>query len=150
MDNYLSQKPSSDSPFPAKFSTLVELGTNGINADQDTEDVVKKLMDWDERYGIEMSEISHDGLCVKFAGLPAQGPALDLLCQEIYDFCPDVIDQGFGCMGEMIAMMEEQGIAIDPTTQTLIAGIDFKDENSGFTLLARSLLADQTLALWWD
>lgn len=144
-----TESPSAHT-FPAKYAELFELGTNGINDELETDDVVRKLMEWDERYGIELGEIKNDGLWVKFVKLPEEGDALDLLCKEIYQFCPDVIEQGFGCMKDMLEMMKEHGLEMDEKTQKLIAGINFKDKNYGMTLLARSLLVDQTLSLWWD
>lgn len=146
----MSHHTPSASEFPAKYSELFELETNGINVELETEDVVRKLMDWDERYGIALGEVKSDGLWVHFIKLPESDEAMDLLCKEIYRFCPDVIDQGFGCMKDMLEMMKEHDLEMDEKTQKLIVGINFKDKNYGMTLLARSLRTDQTLSLWWD
>lgn len=141
---------ASSNAFPAKFSALFVQNTHGINSVLDTEDIVKKLMDWDQRYGIEISDVSADGLSVKFLQLASAGQDLEHFCQEIYGFCPDVIDQGFGCMDDMMEMMKESGIEIDEATRKLVAGVNFAQEDFGLTLLGRSLLADHTLTLWWD
>lgn len=139
-----------DTPYPERYAELFARHTNGINCDIDTEDIVKKLMDWDQRYGIRFENVTHDGLLVHFDRIPNDPQALALLSEEIYSFCPDVIDQGFGCMDDMLDMFDEQGLALDDATQALIAGVDFEDENFGLVLLARSLTADQQLSLWWD
>lgn len=138
------------SQYPAPYAELFAKHTNGINCDIDTEDIVKKLMDWDQRYGICFENVTHDGLLVHFKSLPGDADALHALGEEIYDFCPDVIDQGFGCMDDMLEMLEAQGLEIDEPTQTLIAGVDFEDENFGLELLARSLASEKQVSLWWD
>lgn len=150
MPNESPNESPAEETFPTKYAELFDQETNGINVELETEDVVQKLMDWDERYGIELGEVKHDGLWVKFLKLPEEGPELDLLCKEIYHFCPDVVDQGFGCMKDMLEMMQENGMEMDEKTQKLIAGVNFKNKHYGMTLLARSLSTDQTLALWWD
>lgn len=153
---YPVTEPPDNSPhfdpgaYPERYAELFAKHTNGINCDIDTEDIVKKLMDWEQRYGIRFENVTHDGLLVHFDKLPSDADALTSLSEEIYDFCPDVIDQGFGCMDDMLDMLEEQGLEADEATQALIAGVDFEDENFGLELLARSLAADQQLNLWWD
>lgn len=136
--------------YSERYAELFAKQTNGINCDIDTEDIVKKLMDWDQRYGIRFENVTHDGLLVHFNRLPGNADALTALSEEIYNFCPDVIDQGFGCMDDMLDMFDAQGLALDDATRALIAGVDFEDENFGLILLARSLTADQQLQLWWD
>ena len=72
------------------------------------------------------------------------------LAREIYAFCPDVVDQGFGCLDELLEMSEETGRAIPPHLQALVEGIDFEDEDFGLEILARDLKARRAVDLWWD
>ncbi len=69
---------------------------------------------------------------------------------EIYEFCPDVIDQNFGCMDEMIETMKETGRDLPPHIAELIDGVNFEDDGFGKTLLEKSLRTSKSLGLWWD
>jgi hypothetical protein len=143
-------KPERPADIPAKYAPLYEQGTNGINCDLTTADVVAVLIDWDERFGVEISEIGHDRVVVAFRSLPDDADAVDALAREIYTFCPDVVEQGFGCLGEMIEMSEETGREVPPEVRVLVEGIDFDDDDSGIEILKRDLVAQRVVRLWWD
>jgi len=53
-----------------KYEKLRACGTNGDNFDLGTEDIINKLKDWDERYEIELSEITFDSVSVYFKTFP--------------------------------------------------------------------------------
>lgn len=131
----------------SKFDTLRKNGTGGPNVDVSTEDVIKKLEQWDSQYGIEISDVSHDRVLVKFSSLPDN---LESFAKEVYEFCPDVVDQHFGCMDEMVEMMEESGQKIAPEIAELIEGVNLEDENFGEVLLQKSIRSTQSVSLWWD
>ncbi len=130
-----------------KFDIIKQQETNGINYEISNEDIIVKLQDWDLQYGIEISDAAHDSVLVTFNSLPMD---LESLAKDIYEFCPDIIEQHFGVMDEMIETMEETGQELDEETARFIEGIDFEDENFGMVLLQRSLAATKTVALWWD
>lgn len=121
--------------------------TNGDNYEVSNEDVIARLEAWDAKYGIEIADIGHDRVTVTFTSLPEDTGAL---AEEIYEFCPDTVDQGFGCYDEMIEMAEEMGQELDPKILEFAEGVDFSDENYGVELLARSLKSEKKVALWWD
>ncbi|MBE9174886.1 DUF4253 domain-containing protein [Synechocystis salina LEGE 06155] len=128
-------------------TAIIEQQTNGINCDITTEDLIAKLQEWDRQYGIEISEVAFDSLIVHFKELPAD---LTALAQEIYEFCPDVIDQGFGCVDDALPMMMASGRELPPETQVLLTGVDWNDPDFGLTILQNSLRQDQAVFLWWD
>ncbi|PZO42346.1 MAG: hypothetical protein DCF19_07055 [Pseudanabaena frigida] len=130
-----------------KYQSLKDVGTNGANYDLETEDIIEHLILWDAKYGIELSDVSFDAVNITFIDLPED---LTELALDIYEFCPDIIDQHFGCMAEAIEMMEgaEQDIFAD--VRELIKGVDLTDENYGFELLKRSLALNKIVPLWWD
>ena len=130
-----------------KFREIYEIGTNGINCEITNEDVIQKLTKWDELYSITVSEIEADRLTVHFENLPEK---LEGLAMEIYEFCPDIIDQGYGCMEDMIEMAEEFGQEIPEETIKLVEGIDFSDENYGLKILQRDLKEKKLMGFWWD
>jgi hypothetical protein len=130
-----------------KYQLVREVGTNGDNYELSTEDLIEQFKDWDAKYGIELSDIEFDSVIVTFNNLPED---LTDLAVEIYEFCPDTIDQHFGCMAEAIAITEGFGKDLSEDIQALIKGIDLSDEDYGFELLKRSLEINKTVPLWWD
>lgn len=130
-----------------RFAALYAHHTNGIHCGLTTDGVVAVLKDWDARFGIEISDVSESRLTVAFRTLPED---LSGLAQEIHAFCPDVVEQGFGCMDEMVEMYEETGREVPPHLQPLIEGIDFTKEGFGLEILARDLKARRQIVLWWD
>lgn len=129
----------------SKFQELYEKQTNGINYDVDTEAIVRQLEQWDTLYGIEISEVEDNGLVVTFNSLPAD---LSAFVQEIYEFCPDTIDQHFGCMDDIFKHSDPA--SLPPDLAEFLAGIDFEDEGFGEILLQKWLQQSKTLTLWWD
>ncbi len=136
------QKTANHDP---KYAELYEKNTNGINCDLQTEDIVQVLMDWDARFTITITEVEADALTVIFENLP-ELEDLPAFVQEIYAFCPDVIDQHFGCFNDLV----NSGQPLDLEIQVLIAGVDFSQENFAEVLLMRALQDTKTLRLWWD
>ena len=130
-----------------KFKEVHEKRTNGINCEITNDDVIKKLTKWDEQFTINVSEIEGDRVTIHFENLPDE---LEVLAKEIYEFCPDVIEQGYGCMDDMVEMAEEYGHEVPPEIQKLIEGVDFSDENFGLKLLQRDLKDKKMIGLWWD
>jgi hypothetical protein len=140
------QVPPAGPPSP-KFAELYEKHTDGINCGLTTDGLVAVLSEWDERLGIELSDVGHDRVAVSFASLPHD---LAAFAREIYALCPDIVDQGFGCMGDMVEMVEETGRSLPENVRALIDGIDFADESFGLEILQRDLAARRAVALWWD
>jgi ankyrin repeat protein len=130
-----------------KFLELYEKNTNGIDFGFDTDDIAEKLGQWDSKYGIDISEVEHDGFIAKFNLLPDD---LIKFSKEVYEFCPDIIDQGYGCMDGLAQMMTDSGCEIDPKTAELIKDIDFKDDDFGLLILQRDLKSTMSLSFWWD
>ena len=130
-----------------KFQSLREAGTNGANYEIDTDDVVKRLKQWDDKHGITLDDIKHDAVLVKFGTLPDD---LGALAAEIYEFCPDTVEQHFGCFAEMLEMAEETGEEPPAEIMELVDGVDLEDDDYGVELLKRSLAKNKSVALWWD
>ena len=130
-----------------KYQQLRDIGTNGDNYDLSTEDLIEQFQYWDAKYGIELNEVEFDSVTVIFKDLPED---LTELAIEIYEFCPDTIDQHFGCFADAIAVMEDFDKDVAENIQALIKDVDFNDEDYGFELLKRSLAINKAVALWWD
>lgn len=91
-----------------KFDILRALGTNGINYDIDTAQLVKRLTSWDNDYGIEIEGADSDWVDIKFSKLPTD---LKKLAEEIYEFCPDSVEQSVGSIEDLeIYIKENNGV----------------------------------------
>lgn len=76
-----------------KYDILRALSTNGINYDIDTDQLIRMLAQWDRRYGIDIIGADGDWVEIKFHKLPKD---VRNFAEEIYQFCPDSVDQGVG------------------------------------------------------
>jgi hypothetical protein len=80
------------------FDALRFEGTNGINHDIFTEDIIEKLTTWDGQFGLDIFAANFDLVQAHYLKLPSELPAH---AEETYAFCPDVVDQGTGSVEEL-------------------------------------------------
>jgi hypothetical protein len=136
---------------PKAVGILLELGADpsrrDANFDLDNEAIVQQLDRWDLLYGIDVTDVGSNKVTVRFLSLP---DSLDQIAREIYAFCPDVVDQGFGCLDDMVAIQSRDGREIAPELARLIDGVDLQHPDAGLILLQRSLRDTRSIALWWD
>lgn len=78
--------------------------TDGINYDLENEDVVKKISEWKSKYGLIVIGCSRDWLQIEFDNLPTD---LDSFAKEVYEFCPDSVDQGVGTIDNLKESIKE-------------------------------------------
>ena len=130
-----------------KYQPLRDAETNGYNYDLEPEDIIEKLQQWDMQYGIEISDVEFDSVNVTFQKLPDD---LTNLALEIYEFCPDIIDQHFGCMADILEDLEKSGQDVPEDFREFIKDVDLTDDNYGLELLKRSLATNKIIPLWWD
>ena len=130
-----------------KYQALYENQTHGISFNLTTDDIVNQRVLWGKQHSISIPDVSHNGLTVSFCTLPDN---LDQLTDEIYQFCPDIIDQAYSGMDAMHDMAEETDQPITPEVFELIEGIDFSKDDCGFEILKRDLEQNKRLSLWWD
>lgn len=81
-----------------KYDALRALKSNGINYDIDTDSLIEKLKEWEKEYGIEIEGADGDWVDIKFNKLPED---IKKFAKEIYEFCPDSVDQGVGSLEEL-------------------------------------------------
>lgn len=67
------------------------MGTNGANYDVWNDDVLRRLDEWDARFGLVLTGAGDDWLQADFRTPP---PDMAAFAAEVYEFCPDVVDQG--------------------------------------------------------
>ena len=150
-------------------------GSDGANYDVFNDDVIEQLQQWCAEFDLQIFGAGHDFVSVKFARLP------DDLCafaEQITNFCPDVIEQGFGLMDEDDdAELFERARALNCTPSPELQAekaqqlVDLKaeappelqalfdvaeemkrpeDDALGLSLLAAELQRSGELFLWWD
>ena len=76
-----------------KFEALIFEATNGVNYDIHTQLIIDRLKDWDSKYGIELDGVGGDFVSGEFKNKPTDIPKFT---KEMYDFCPDIVEQGVG------------------------------------------------------
>jgi hypothetical protein len=73
------------------YDVLRAAETNGNNHDVGTEEIIARLKSWDASYGITLSGIGFDWLRLELTRLP---PDIQAFAREVYEFCPDTVEQG--------------------------------------------------------
>jgi len=129
------------------YELLREHGTNGMNYDLDTNDIIARLQQWQEECDFEIGDVENDRFTLYFQTLPAN---LDRFASQLEEFCPDLISQHFGCFAEMLDAYEDMGEEVPSDLAELIEGVDMTKEGYGREILKRALVRDKEASLWWD
>jgi hypothetical protein len=130
-----------------KFEDLRLKKTNGINYDVTNNDIIERLSIWDAKYDLTISTVEADTVVIHLSMLPDD---LDAFAREVYDFCPDTVDQNFGCYAEIIEAAEITGEELPIGVLSLVEGVDLSSDDYGLELLKRSIERDKIICLWWD
>jgi hypothetical protein len=77
--------------------------TNGINYDHENSDVVAKLAEWKQADDFVVLGASMDWVHIQFISTPKD---VEAFAKEVYEFCPDAIDQGAGDMPTLISSIK--------------------------------------------
>ena len=86
------------------FEVLQWRQTNGINHDIDNKKLISKLNEWKNKYDFVLLGCGMDWLQVKFIGTK---PNFAQFAKEVYEFCPDVVDQGTGDVEKLAEEMKK-------------------------------------------
>ncbi len=78
--------------------------TNAINYDLDGDDVIAKISNWNDKYGVLVLGSGMDWLEVKFKKMPDD---IDSFANEVYEFCPDSVDQGVESVENLALLINE-------------------------------------------
>ncbi len=81
-----------------KFEPLLFEATNAVNYDIYTPQIIERLKLWDSLYGIKLYGIGFDHISGEFINKPKD---IKKFAKEMYDFCPDIVDQGVGDIDEL-------------------------------------------------
>jgi Domain of unknown function (DUF4253) len=130
-----------------QYEPLRKAHTSAGNYDLDTDAIIAHLKEWESLCTFRVAAARHDTVEIEFETFPED---MDAFASDLYSFCPDLVDQGTGCVHEVIEMMQEAGKKPSEKMQKMIEGVDFEDEDYGLEILKRELLHDKRVKLWWD
>ncbi len=117
-------------------------GTSAGNYGMNTVMIVAKIEGWSSLCKLRILSADRASINISFDTLPKD---MDWFASDLYSFCPDIVDQGTGCLREVI---EDMGVPLNMTG--LVEDIDFSDDNYGLEILKRLISRDRQLKLWWD
>ncbi len=146
-----------------QFEALRTFHTNGDNYEVSNADVLAKLQSWNSSYGINIVGVKHDVVALTFEKLPDN---LLAFAQEVYEFCPDIIDQGYASeaedsdenIEELLELHEKAhlgqvtGEELMARIQELQPSIDDREQlnQRALKMLADNIEESRSLFLWWD
>jgi len=130
-----------------KLQPVRDFQTNGANYDLETDDILRKLNDWDEVYGIDISDVDNDKLTVRFKSPPKNSA---LLAKEIHLFCPEVVQSLFFEFSKELRDLREQSQQVSSELLELESQINFDEENTMIVLIQRLIDGGRPIPLWWD
>lgn len=81
-----------------QFDMLRIAQSDAINFGMETEDLVRKLQEYDAKYGIDIFHAETDTIEFALRSMPDD---LSAFCQDLYKFCPDIVDQGVGTVEKL-------------------------------------------------
>lgn len=83
-----------------QFDVLRLARSDAVNYGMETEDLVRRLKVYDSSIGLTILQANTDTVVSRMTRLPADVPAF---AAEIYELCPDVVDQGVGSVEALAA-----------------------------------------------
>ena len=130
-----------------EFGKVATAKTSAPNFDLDTDDIIEELARWKKLCSFTITKATGDSISIQFETLPKD---LSKFVEDVYSFCPDVVDQGTGCVAEAIEAMEEMDEEIPKNMKKLAEGLDAEADDFGLRVLERELQQKKALTLWWD
>ena len=86
-----------------QYDILRVMHTDGGDYDISNEDVIERLKDWEKSSPFDIIGADNDWVEIEFKTLPQD---LKAFAEEVYDFCPDAVDQGSGSVAGLITELE--------------------------------------------
>ena len=81
-----------------QYEIVKIMHTNGNEYAISNRDVIEQLKEWEKRAPFDIIGAGNDRVEIEFTKLPKD---LKLFAEEVYDFCPDAVDQGPGSAAEL-------------------------------------------------
>jgi len=81
-----------------QFDILRMARSDAINYNMETEDLITKLKEYDERFGIDITHAVTDTIIFRLKHMPED---MTGFANDLYKFCPDIVDQGTQTVGAL-------------------------------------------------
>jgi ankyrin repeat protein len=85
-------------PTRDKYEVIAYMGTNGANYGLGTEDVIRWLRKLEDRQPFDLTGVGGDFLAGRFLAAVKKPKEL---AKQMYEFCPDIVEQGCGTVEEL-------------------------------------------------
>ena len=124
-------------------------GTSAGNFDLSPDDILARFRDWQRRFSFAILGAERDTVLVEFHTLPDDP---DAFVRELYQFCPDLLDQGIACLIEdgLEYLPPDQRIEIRRRLDADTGGEEGRVERVALAILAEDLRERRRISLWWD
>jgi hypothetical protein len=80
--------------------------TDACNYDLSTEDLIERLSKYHASMGIDIIQAETDTIDFKILKLPSD---LKALSEDLYEFCPDLVEQGCGSLDALAGQIKKEG-----------------------------------------
>ena len=87
-----------------QYDILRVMHTDGDDYDISNSDVIERLKEWEKCSPFDIIGADNDWVEIEFKTLPKD---LKAFAEEVYDFCPDAVDQGPGSIGGLITEIQQ-------------------------------------------
>jgi hypothetical protein len=87
-----------------QYEILRIMHTDGDDYDISNEDVIERLKEWEKSSPFDILGADNDWVEIEFKTLPKD---LKAFVEEVYDFCPDAVDQGPGSVDDLIKEIQQ-------------------------------------------
>jgi len=85
-------------PGKSQFDILRIAASDAMNFGMETEDLIRVLQAWDAAYGIDIVRAQTDRIALHLKSMPID---MKKFAADVYEFCPDIVDQGTGDIDEL-------------------------------------------------
>jgi hypothetical protein len=87
-----------------QYEILRIMHTDGDDYDISNDDVIERLKEWEKSSPFDIVGAENDWVEIEFKTLPKD---LKSFAEEVYDFCPDAVDQGPGNVGGLVSEIRQ-------------------------------------------
>lgn len=90
-----------------QFDILILEETNGINYGIENDSVIKTLKNWNEQHPFQIIGAGFDYIEAVFIVPPTD---IKTFAKKVYEFCPDIVEQGTGTIEKLEEELEMTGV----------------------------------------
>lgn len=87
-------------PGESQFDIIRHAKSDACNYDMSTDDLIERLEKYHKEFGINITHAETDTIDIELLKLPE---SIEAFAEDLYDFCPDLIDQGCGSLPALVA-----------------------------------------------